>query len=108
MPTVPVNGQYSVLPEQRHELLEKRGARPYTMRQLLLDLCPAATWYLTEIRHRRPDHWSEQVERLFALLEEHGERALQGAFIEAAAREAVGAEYIAALLAGHAAPVETS
>ncbi len=107
-PRVPVNGQYSVLPEQRHELLEKRGARPFTMRQMLLDLCPAATWYLTEIRHRRPDHWSEQVERLFALLEEHGERAMQEAFIEAARREAVGAEYVHALLAGHAAKQVTS
>ena len=102
-PRVPVNGIYSVLPEQRCELLEKRGARPYAMRQLLLDLCPAATWYLTEIRYRRPDHWSEQVERLYALLEEHGEAALQAAFIEAAARHAVGAEYVAALLGGHAA-----
>jgi len=102
-PRVPVNGIYSVLPEQRCELLEKRGARPYAMRQLLLDLCPAATWYLTEIRYRRPDHWSEQVERLYALLEEHGEAALQAAFIEAAARQAVGAEYVTALLRGHAA-----
>jgi transposase len=102
-PRLPVNGSYSVLPEQRAELLEKRGARPYAMRQLLLDLCPAATWYLTEIRHRRPNHWSEQVEQLYALLEEHGESALQAAFIDAAARGAVGAEYIEAILAGHAA-----
>lgn len=102
-PRVPVNGLYSVLPEQRCELLSKRGARPFAMRQLLLDLCPAATWYLTELRYRRPDHWSEQVERLYALLEEHGEAAMQAAFIEAAARHAVGAEYITALLAGHAA-----
>jgi len=102
-PRVPVNGSYSVLPEQRPELLEKRGARPYAMRQLLLDLCPAATWYLTEIRHRRPDHWSEQIEQLYALLEVHGERAMQAAFIDAAARGAVGAEYIEAILAGHAA-----
>jgi transposase len=107
-PRVPVNGQYSVLPEQRHELLSKRGARPYTMRQLLMDLCPAATWYLTEIRHRRPDHWSDQVEALFGLLEKHGERPLQEAFIEAAARGAVGAEYVHALLAGHAAKERVS
>lgn len=102
-PRVPVNGIYSVLPQQRHELLEKRGARPYAMRQLLLDLCPAANWYLTEIRHRRPAHWTEQIECLYALLEEHGEAAMQAAFIDAAARKAVGAEYITALLAGHAA-----
>jgi hypothetical protein len=102
-PRVPFNGLSSVLPEQRCELLSKRGARPFAMRQLLLDLCPAATWYLTELRYRRPDHWSERVERLYALLEEHGEAAMQAAFIEAAARHAVGAEYITALLAGHAA-----
>ncbi len=41
-PRVPVNGRDSVLPGQRHELLEKRGGRPYAMRQFLLDLCPAA------------------------------------------------------------------
>lgn len=107
-PRRPVNGRYSVLAEQRAELLEKRGARPYAMRQLLLDLCPAAEWTLTEIRHRRPDHWSEQVERLYALLERHGEAALRDAFIEAAARQVVGAEYIEALLAGHAAEAVTS
>lgn len=107
-PRRPVNGSYSVLPEQRSELLEKRGARPYTMRQLLLDLCPAATWMLTEIRHRRPDHWSEQVERLYALLERHGEAALRSAFIDAAAREVVGAEYVEAILAGHAAEAVAS
>ncbi len=75
---------------------------------LLMDLCPAATWYLTEIRHRRPDHWSDQVERLFGLLEEYGERAMQEAFVEAARREAVGAEYVHALLAGHAAQQSVS
>jgi len=69
---------------------------------------PRRGWYLTEIRHRRPDHWSEQIERLYALLEEHGEAAMKDAFIEAAAREAVGAEYITALLAGHAAEAVTS
>ncbi|MCC6785021.1 MAG: hypothetical protein IT457_19390 [Planctomycetes bacterium] len=32
-PRRPLNGKYSVLPEQRGELLEKSGAKPYLMRQ---------------------------------------------------------------------------
>ena len=102
-PRRPVNGKYSVLPEQRGELLEKSGAKPYVMRQLLLDLCPAAAWYITELRHRRPLHWEDQVGGLYALLDEFGECAVRDAFIAAAQRELVGAEYLEAILRGQVA-----
>ena len=99
-PRRPVNGRYSVLPTQRRELLEKPGARPYAKRQLLLDLCPAAEWMVTEIRHRRPQRWVEEVDALFDLLDRCGEAALKAAMTEAAARETVGAEYVEAILGG--------
>ncbi|MBW2233573.1 MAG: IS21 family transposase [Deltaproteobacteria bacterium] len=101
-PRQPVNGKYSVLPEQRGELIQKQGARPYLKRELMQHLCPAAEWYMTELRHRRPDHWEDQVARLYELLEEFEEAALRDAFIEAARREVVGAEYIEAILRGQA------
>jgi len=99
-PRVPLNGRYSILPEQRAQVLEKSGARPYVKRQLLADLCPAATWYMTELRHKRPDRWREDVDKIFALLEEHGEGRVRDALVEAARVGTVGAEYLEALLLG--------
>lgn len=102
-PRRPENGKYSVLPEQREQLLTKDGARPYVKRQLLMDLSPAAEWFMTEVRHRRPDLWEQDVERVFVLLEQHGERAVRDALVEAGRRGVVGAEYVEAILAGQAA-----
>jgi transposase len=98
-------GKRSVLPSQREELTSKAGARPFLKRDLLLDLCPAAMWCLTEIRHRRPKRWEDEVARLYELLGEFDEAALRDAFVEAGRRELVGAEYIEAILRGQAAPV---
>jgi hypothetical protein len=103
-PRRPVNGHFSVRPEQRPQLLTKRGARPYLQRELLR-LCPAAEWVLTELRHRRPDLWEDDVARLYALLEEFDEAPLAAAFIEAAQQRLVGPEYIEAILRGQAAEV---
>jgi transposase len=99
-PRTPLNGRYSILPKQRAQVLEKSGARPFVKSQLLADLCPAATWYMTELRHRRPELWQEDVERIFTLLEAHGEAAVRDALIEAARCTTVGAEYLEALLLG--------
>ena len=66
-----------------------------------MDLCPAAEWTVTEIRHRRPNEWVAHVDRLYELLEEHGERALRDAFVTAAKQRASGAEYVEAILSGH-------
>lgn len=101
-PRRPANGKYSVLPDQREELLTKDGARPYVKRQVLMDLCPAAEWFMTEVRHRRPDHWRDEVDHVFALLEGHGEPAVRDALIEAGRRGVVGAEYVEAILGGQA------
>lgn len=99
-PRQPLNGRYSILPAQRAAVLEKSGARPFVKRQLLADLCPAATWYMTELRHRRPDLWQADVDRIFALMEQHGEPAVRDALVEAARCGTVGAEYLEALLLG--------
>jgi hypothetical protein len=103
-PRRPVNGRCSVRPEQRPQLLTKRGARPFLQRELLR-LCPAAEWVLTELRHRRPDLWEHDVAQLYALLEEFDEAALAAAFVEAARQRLVGPEYLEAILRGQAAEV---
>jgi len=102
-PRTPVDGKRSVLPSQREELISKPGARPYLKRELLLGLCPAASWCLTEIRHRRPDCWEDEVASLYELLGEFEEAALRDAFIEAGRRGVAGSEYIEAILRGQAA-----
>ena len=101
-PRYPLNGKYSVLPKQRPQMLTKDGARPYVKRQILMDLCPAAEWFMTEVRHRRPEHWKDEVDRVFALLDRHGEAAVRDALIEASRRRVVGAEYVEAILGGQA------
>lgn len=102
-PREPLNGKYSVLPHQREELLAKTGARPFIKRQLLMEGSPAAEWLMTELRHRRPNQWEEEVDKLFTLLDTHGERAVREALIESARRGLVGSEYVLAILAGQAA-----
>lgn len=102
-PRAPVDGKRSVLASQREELISKPGARPYLKRDLLLGLCPAAEWCLTEIRHRRPDRWEDEVATLYELLGEFEEAALRDAFIEAGRRRLAGAEYVEAILRGQAA-----
>ena len=105
-PRYPMNGKYSVLPEQRAELLTKDGARPFAKRQFLMDMCPAAHWLLTEIRHRRAEWWEQEVDDLYALFEEFGEAAVRDAMIEASRRGTAGAEYVEAILRGQASDCE--
>ena len=101
-PRQPLNGKYSVLPEQRHQLLGKTGARPYSKRQLLMDLCPAAEWFVTELRHRRPNTWKDDIDEAYELLKHYGDSALRDALIVSSRQETVGAEYLEAILRGHA------
>ncbi len=57
---------------------------------------------MTEVRHRRPEQWKEEVDRVFAMLEAHGELVVRDALIEAGRRGVVGAEYVEAILQGQA------
>ena len=106
-PRKPLNGKYSVLASQREELLTKEGARSYVKRQILMEGNPAAEWFMTELRHRRPEQWEVDVDALFVLLEMHGEAVVRRALTEAAHRRLVGAEYVTAIIDGQAAGQES-
>ena len=76
----------------------KRGQR-YLKRQQLLELGEPAIRYLTEIVHRRPRQWYQDVDRLHALLQSHGAEVLRHA-MEAGLKEQVfGAGYVERSLA---------
>lgn len=106
-PRTPLNGKYSVLANQREELLIKEGARPFVKRQILMEGNPAAEWFMTELRHRRPDQWEVEVDAIFYLLEIHGEKAVRQALIKVAHERLIGAEYVAAILDGQMADQES-
>lgn len=76
----------------------KRGKR-YLERQHLLDLGPVVHEYLTELTHRRPRLWVQDVERMHALLQVHGVAATRAAFAQGLDARVFGAEYIAHYLA---------
>jgi transposase len=99
--------QKSLLPEHRSAMVAavsgKRGKR-YLKRQQLLELGEAALDYLTEIVHRRPRSWYDDVDRLHELLASHGDAPLRQAIAAALAEETFGWEYVAAHLRGRVAP----
>lgn len=76
----------------------KRGKR-YLERQHLLELGPVVHEYLTELTHRRPRIWVQDVERMHALLQVHGVTATRAAFAQGLDARVFGAEYIAHYLA---------
>jgi len=71
----------------------KRGKR-YLKRQLLLELGEPAIRYLTEIVHRRPRQWFEDVDRLHAILQRHGPEVLRRAMEEGLKEQMFGALYV--------------
>src|SRR6201984_1416714 len=75
----------SSLPEHRAAMVAavsgKRGKR-YLKRQQLLELGEPAIRYLTEIVHRRPRQWYEDVDRLHQILQSHGPEVLRRALGE--------------------------
>jgi len=88
----------STLPEHRAQRVAAasgKRAKRYMQREHLLELGHAALEYLTELTHRRPRVWIRDVDRLHALLEEHGEQALRAAFERGLEEHAIGSEYIA-------------
>jgi len=92
-----VEHEGSSLAEHRAALVAavsgKRGRR-YLKRQQLLELGEPAIRYLTEIVHRRPRQWYEDVDRLHQILQSHGPEVLRRA-MEAGLREQVfGALYV--------------
>jgi transposase len=91
----------SLLPEHRAAMLDAvRGgrARLYYQRQSLWELGPAAEAWLTELVHRRPTQWRQDVEQCFTLLQTHAPARLLAAFAWGVAHHAIGAEYVASAL----------
>jgi transposase len=97
-------GARASLPEHRAEQVAavagQRGRR-YLKREHLLQLGPAALDFLTEVVHRRPRTWSDDVEVLHELLQTYGDAALRAAFEQACQQQVYGAEYIQVFLDGH-------
>lgn len=92
----------SVLPEHRAQRVAAasgKRAKRYMQREHLLGLGRIALEYLTELTHRRPRVWIQDVDRLHELLQRHGDDALRGAFERGLREQAIGAEYIAHYLA---------
>jgi transposase len=71
----------------------KRGKR-YLKRQQLLELGEPAIRYLTEIVHRRPGRWIEDVDRLHQILQSHGPDILRRAMEEGLKQQIFGAFYV--------------
>src|ERR1700719_117973 len=71
----------------------KRGKR-YLKRQQLLELGEPAFLYLTEIVHRRPRQWYEDVDRLHQILRSHGPEILRQAMESGLKEQVYGAFYV--------------
>jgi len=71
----------------------KRGRR-YLKRQQLLELGEPAIRYLTEIVHRRPGQWFQDVDRLHAILQSHGPEVLRRAMEAGLQAQVFGAFYV--------------
>ena len=75
----------------------ERGKR-YLKRQQLLELGEPAFLYLTEIVHRRPRQWFNDVDRLHDILQSHGAEVLRRAVEQGLEEQVFGANYIERLL----------
>jgi transposase len=71
----------------------KRGKR-YLKRQQLLELGEPAIRYLTEIVHRRPQHWYQDIDRLHQILQSHGAEVLRRAMEDGLREQVFGAFYV--------------
>ena len=100
-PRFPQNGQSSVLAQHRAQMLASvtgARARSYYQRQQIFELGNDAVEFLTELVHRRSYTWKADVEKLHALLQEHGEKVLLNAIRNAKDRSLYGSEYVADII----------
>jgi transposase len=92
-----ISGEGSMLASHRAALVAsvsgKRGKR-YLKRQQILDLGAPALAYLTEIVHRRPKHWIQDVDRLHDILQLHGPDVLRLAMEDGLRAQVFGASYV--------------
>jgi transposase len=95
------SGKGSILPEHRAQMVAAvsgKRAKRYYKREQILALGDSAHAFLTELVHRRPNRWSHDVDRLFALLQKHGDESVRAAIDQALSQHAFGAEYVAQIL----------
>ena len=93
-PRFPDNGKSSILSEHAQELFQSRRGKPYAQRQLLLDLDPLVEPYLTEMVHRRPLAWQEDVDATYGLYQRIGRSELLAAIELAIELRCFGSEYL--------------
>jgi transposase len=89
--------QKSILDEHRRDQLAavagQRGRR-YLKRQLLLEIGPEMVAYMTDLVHRKPRTWFDDLDALYENLEMFGAETLRLAVARAAAESLYGAEYV--------------
>jgi transposase len=103
-PRRPENGRYSLLPEHREALLVKPRGAVMAKRQIVLDACPAAAAFFTDLVHRRPQTWRQHdLPIVWALFEAWGARKLDEALARCVAAGTIGGEYLQAQQLGVAA-----
>lgn len=107
-PRFPENGKSSVLHEHAQELFESRRGKPYAQRQLLLDLDPLVEPYLTELVHRRPATWQNDVEIIYQLYQGIGRSDLLAAIELAVEQRCFGSEYLIEVVAQFATLLPTT
>ncbi len=91
-----------IAPMHRTAILEQvrgRRGRLYFQRQSLWELGADAETWLTELVHRRPASWRQDVEACFTLLQDYGPEPLGAAFAWGVRHGAIGAEYVRTQLA---------
>ena len=93
-PRFPENGKSSVLSDHAQELFQSRRGKPYAQRQLLLDLAPLVEPYLTELVHRRPLAWEDDVDATYQLYQRIGRSELLAAVELAIEQRCFGSEYL--------------
>ncbi len=93
-PRFPENGKSSVLSDHAEELFQSRRGKPYAQRQLLLDLAPLVEPYLTELVHRRPLAWEDDVDTTYQLYQRIGRSELLAAIELAIELRCFGSEYL--------------
>lgn len=88
----------SILPEHRAAMIAAvngRRGKLYLMRQQLMDLGPVVVDFLTEVVHRRPQRWSEDIGMLAMLHDLHGSGPLLSALTRARAQATFTARAVA-------------
>lgn len=93
--------QKSVLAEHRASMVAKvsgKRGKNYLKREHLLELSAETVEYMTELVHRRPNLWHQDVHLLHELLDLHGADAMRAAFAAALHAQTYGPRYVAAHL----------